>query len=65
MAKEGELMQFVRGLKINEVVELPNNVYDSIMNATRYRARRKHNIVIERVGDINYEKGTFKIKRVE
>ena len=65
MAKEGELMQLVRGLKINEAVELPNNVYDSIMNATRYRARRKYNIIIERVGNIDYETGTFKIRRVE
>lgn len=57
-------MQFLKGLAINEVAELPNTSYDSLMNVTRYRARRKYGIVIERIGDIDYSKGTFKIKRV-
>lgn len=64
MAKEGIWMQFLKGLAINEVVELPNSSYDSLMNVTRYRARRRYGVVVERIGDIDYLKGTFKIKRI-
>lgn len=64
MAKEGQLMQFLKGLEIDKVVELPNASHDNLMNATQYRARRKYGIFIEKVEDCDYRRGSFKIKRV-
>lgn len=65
MAKEGELMQLLKGMKLEEEVKLPNSLYYNLMNATQYRARCKYGVFIEKISDCDFDKGYFKIKRVK
>ena len=59
----GDWVENLVKMKVGQIAEIPIVSYDNIMSSARYRAKRRYNIAIERVGDFDYKKGIFKIKR--